>query len=33
VVGTGIGGIITTQDEVATLRERGPDRISPLSIT
>ncbi len=33
VVGTGIGGIITTQDEVDMLRERGPDRISPLSIT
>ena len=33
VVGTGIGGIITTQDEVDTLRDRGPDRISPLSIT
>ena len=33
VVGTGIGGIITTQNEVDTLRDRGPDRISPLSIT
>ena len=33
VVGSGIGGIITTQDEMAVLRERGPSRVSPLAIT
>lgn len=33
VVGCGIGGLITTQDEMDVLRERGPDRVSPLAIT
>jgi 3-oxoacyl-[acyl-carrier-protein] synthase II len=33
VVGSGIGGIITTQEEVLTLKERGPSRVSPLAIT
>jgi 3-oxoacyl-[acyl-carrier-protein] synthase II len=33
VVGCGIGGLITTQDEIGVLRERGPDRVSPLAIT
>jgi 3-oxoacyl-[acyl-carrier-protein] synthase II len=32
-VGSGIGGIITTQEEVITLQDRGPSRVSPLSIT
>jgi 3-oxoacyl-[acyl-carrier-protein] synthase II len=32
VVGSGIGGIITTQQEVLTLNERGPSRVSPLAI-
>jgi 3-oxoacyl-[acyl-carrier-protein] synthase II len=33
VVGSGIGGIITTQQEVLNLKERGPTRVSPLAIT
>lgn len=33
VVGCGIGGLITTQDEIDVLRDRGPDRVSPLAIT
>ncbi len=33
VVGSGIGGIITMQEEVLTLHERGPTRVSPLAIT
>jgi 3-oxoacyl-[acyl-carrier-protein] synthase II len=33
VVGSGIGGIITTQDEIRVLTERGPGRVSPLAIT
>jgi 3-oxoacyl-[acyl-carrier-protein] synthase II len=33
VVGSGIGGIITTQEEVTILNERGPGRVSPLAIT
>ena len=32
-VGSGIGGIITTQDEIGVLNERGPGRVSPLAIT
>jgi 3-oxoacyl-[acyl-carrier-protein] synthase II len=32
VCGTGIGGIGTTQTQIETLNERGPDRISPLAI-
>ena len=31
--GSGIGGIITFQDEVGVLLERGPSRVSPLAIT
>lgn len=33
VVGCGIGGLITTQEEIDVLRQRGPDRVSPLAIT
>jgi 3-oxoacyl-[acyl-carrier-protein] synthase II len=33
VVGCGIGGLITTQEEIEVLRDRGPDRVSPLAIT
>jgi 3-oxoacyl-[acyl-carrier-protein] synthase II len=33
VLGCGIGGLITTQDEIDVLRERGPSRVSPLAIT
>ena len=33
VVGSGIGGIISFQDGIDTMRERGPDRVSPLTIT
>ncbi len=33
VLGCGIGGLITTQDEIGVLRERGPGRVSPLAIT
>ncbi len=32
IVGSGIGGIITTQNETAKLLERGPGRVSPLMI-
>jgi 3-oxoacyl-[acyl-carrier-protein] synthase II len=32
VLGSGIGGIQTTQDEVDLMRERGPDRVSPVAI-
>jgi 3-oxoacyl-[acyl-carrier-protein] synthase II len=32
-VGSGIGGIITMQEEISVMRERGPARISPLAIT
>jgi 3-oxoacyl-[acyl-carrier-protein] synthase II len=31
-VGSGIGGMISFQDGVDTLRQRGPDRVSPLAI-
>ena len=31
--GSGIGGIITFQDEVGVLLDRGPNRVSPLAIT
>ena len=31
--GSGIGGIITFQEEVGVLLERGPNRVSPLAIT
>jgi 3-oxoacyl-[acyl-carrier-protein] synthase II len=33
VVGSGIGGITSTQHEIGVLNERGPDRVSPLAIT
>ncbi len=33
VVGSGIGGLITTQNEIDVLNERGPGRVSPLAIT
>jgi 3-oxoacyl-[acyl-carrier-protein] synthase II len=33
VVGSGIGGMISFQEGVDTLRQRGPDRVSPLAIT
>jgi 3-oxoacyl-[acyl-carrier-protein] synthase II len=32
VLGTGIGGISTLVDGQDTLRERGPDRVSPLAV-
>ena len=32
VCGTGIGGIGTTQQQMATLADRGPSRVSPLAI-
>ncbi|MBI5934023.1 MAG: beta-ketoacyl-ACP synthase II [Chloroflexi bacterium] len=32
LIGSGIGGIITLLAEVETLRERGPDRVSPFLI-
>ncbi len=33
VLGCGIGGLITTQEEMDVLRDRGPSRVSPLAIT
>ncbi|MCB2222970.1 MAG: beta-ketoacyl-ACP synthase II [Actinobacteria bacterium] len=33
VVGSGIGGMISFQEGVDTMRERGPARVSPLAIT
>lgn len=33
VVGSGIGGIMAFQDGIDALRQRGPDRVSPLVIT
>ena len=33
VVGSGIGGMISFQEGVDTMRQRGPDRVSPLAIT
>ena len=33
VVGSGIGGMISFQDGMDTMRQRGPDRVSPLTIT
>lgn len=33
VVGSGIGGLISMQDGVDTLRTRGPSRVSPYQIT
>jgi len=33
VVGSGIGGMISFQDNLDVMRERGPGRISPLAIT
>lgn len=33
VVGSGIGGMISFQDGIDTMRQRGPDRVSPLTIT
>ena len=33
VCGSGIGGLITMQDEVTVMNTRGADRISPLTIT
>ena len=32
LIGSGIGGIITLLEEVETLRERGPERVSPFLI-
>ena len=32
VIGTGIGGILTIESQQDLLRERGPERVSPLSI-
>lgn len=32
LIGSGIGGIITLLQEVDTLRERGPDRVSPFLV-
>jgi 3-oxoacyl-[acyl-carrier-protein] synthase II len=33
VVGSGIGGFISMQDGIDTMRTRGPDRISPYTVT
>lgn len=33
VVGSGIGGMISFQEGIDTMRQRGPDRVSPLTIT
>ena len=33
VVGSGIGGMISFQEGIDTMRRRGPDRVSPLAIT
>ena len=33
VVGSGIGGLITTQEEIRILDDRGPGRVSPVAIT
>jgi 3-oxoacyl-[acyl-carrier-protein] synthase II len=33
VVGSGIGGMISFQNGIDTMRQRGPDRVSPLTIT
>lgn len=33
VVGSGIGGMISFQNGIDTMRTRGPDRVSPLNIT
>ncbi|HEX9977509.1 MAG TPA: beta-ketoacyl-ACP synthase II [Acidimicrobiia bacterium] len=33
VVGSGIGGMISFQEGIDTMRQRGPDRVSPLAIT
>jgi 3-oxoacyl-[acyl-carrier-protein] synthase II len=33
VIGSGIGGISTTEAEMDVLRDRGPGRVSPLAIT
>jgi 3-oxoacyl-[acyl-carrier-protein] synthase II len=33
VVGSGIGGMISFQDNIDTMRDRGPGRVSPLAIT
>ncbi|MDH3471063.1 MAG: beta-ketoacyl-ACP synthase II [Acidimicrobiia bacterium] len=33
VVGSGIGGMFSFQDGVDTMRQRGPDRVSPFAIT
>jgi 3-oxoacyl-[acyl-carrier-protein] synthase II len=33
VVGSGIGGMISFQTAIDTMRDRGPDRVSPLAIT
>ena len=33
VVGTGIGGIIAFQEGMDTMRQRGPDRVNPYTIT
>lgn len=32
VVGSGIGGIVTIEDGVNTMRDRGPDRLSPFTV-
>lgn len=32
MVGTGIGGIMTIQEQIAVLYERGPDRLSPFVV-
>lgn len=32
VIGSGIGGIRTIEDQTIVLRERGPDRISPFTV-
>lgn len=32
IVGSGIGGLITMQDSVIKMHDRGPDRVSPLFI-
>ncbi|MDX6587999.1 MAG: 3-oxoacyl-[acyl-carrier-protein] synthase [Solirubrobacterales bacterium] len=32
VIGTGIGGLTSLEEQVGVLRERGPDAVSPLSV-
>lgn len=33
IVGSGVGGLMTMQEQVTRMNEKGPDRVSPLFIT